>query len=158
MLLLSSVSHLVFLNESHADNMEVLVCLQPSKHEQWTWAMLSMTFCAYSAVVMEIFLDGNTTTGCVTVTGFLLSICHTAFYFPLVMLHLYLQLGTIFMFIFVSYQLYFETGYAVAKILLTTQYFLCLQCHLCHICVAMIWLIRHRRLQWQLRVWVALAI
>lgn len=133
------------------------VCSVPNMNNElgqcWVWL-----FVHNSAVVMEIFLDGNTTTGCVTVTGFLLSICHTAFYFPSVMLHLYLQLGTIFMFIFVSYQLYFETGYAVAKILLTTQYFLCLQCHLCHICVAMIWLIRHRRFQWELRVWVALAI
>lgn len=75
--------------------------------------------------------------------GFLFSICYTAFYFPSVMLHLYLQFSRIYMFIFASYQLNFDTGYAVASILHTMQYFWCLQWHLYHTCVAMIWLSRH---------------
>lgn len=79
--------------------------------------------CAYSVVVV-IFLDSIASAGCVTVLAFLFSFCYTALYFPSVMLHLYVQLGETSMFIFVSYQLYSDTGYAVAKIVLTTQYYL----------------------------------
>lgn len=52
--------------------------------------------------------------------------------------HLYLRLSTIHMFIFISHLLYFDTGHAIAKILLTTQCFWCLQCHPHHTRVAMV--------------------
>lgn len=86
--------------------------------------MLGVTFSAY-CVVMVIFLGSNTTAGCVTVLAFSFSFCYTAPYFPSVMLHNYLQLNTIHVFIFISYQLNFDTGYGIANILLTTQYFWC---------------------------------
>lgn len=97
-------------------------------------------FCAYS-VVMVIFLGRV----CHSL-GFLFSFffCYSAFYSPSVMLHLYLQLGTIHTFIFVSHQLYFDTGNAIAKILLTTQCFLVPSVpSLPHSCVAMVWLTGH---------------
>lgn len=63
--------------------------------EQQTYAMPS--FSAYTVVVVVVFLAGDTTAGCVTV---LASLCYTAFCLPLVVLHVYIHLSAIRVFIF----------------------------------------------------------
>lgn len=135
-----------------------------------SWLAMLKTWTTYLCNVEHVFfvhivsllwnvLGSNTTAGCLTVLAFCFLFAILHFVFPLFMLHFCLQLSTIQVFIFIFHLLYFDTGYASAKILLTIQYFWCLHCHLYHTCLAMVWLTRHvsSSLQWDLRVWVELA-
>lgn len=130
--------------------------LQCSQHKQSTYAMLSMTFlciCCYG----DIFMQQYNNRVCHSLS-FLFSFCSCILFRScFVYICISVQFTCLFLFL-ISCMLTQDT---IAKILLTTQYFWWLHCHLYHACVAMIWLTRHLfllLLQWNLKVWVKLAI